>query len=340
MESKHGKSSPVLIAESVDWNRSYDDISLADLIGMTDAQLAAVDPLAMNLLVAQGIPSLACLGIGYYQRILNDWVHDFTDRCLPRWEPHFYESPSDFRNDIHFFRLGMACQYIEQEIGVKYKIDQREVASILYTNPCDLFLNGVLDTRQGTCGNLAALHVAFGWRLGWPVSLARVNSHFICRFDNGRVTHNIEATQSGYGGFKSDSDEYLIDEKNLSPSAIASGSDLRALRPREMLGEFIGLRARHLRDVGVYEGSQSKTLTSEVDWLLARQLCPTSRQLYKNQVMVTAIRGDALFEPNEPGHPLTYASCMEEIRVKREARGATRSSQVWRSPKKTFAADD
>jgi hypothetical protein len=327
-----GTSSPVIVSHSVDWNRSYRNTTLSDLLAMTNEQLAAVDPLAMNLLVAKGIPSLEDLDFGDYQSTLNKWVRDFTGRCLPEWEPFFHESPDDFRNDIEFFRLGMACQYLEREIGIQYNIEQREVASILYTNPSDLFLNGVLETGQGTCGNLAALQVAFCWRLRWPVSLARVDSHFICRFDNGQATYNIEATQSGHGGFKSDPDEYLINEKKLSPSAITSGSDLRALRPKEMLGEFIGLRARHIRDVGMCEGSESKILTSEVDCLLARQLCPTSRQLYKNQMLVTTMRGDLLFEPNEDGHPLRYAGCLEEIRMQRQRGQTAGTNPVLRSP--------
>ena len=94
---------------------------------------------------------------------------------------------------------------------------------MLYTDPSDLFLNGVIDTRRGTCANMAALHVALGWRLGWPVSLACVASHFVCRYDDGQVTHNIEATQSGHGGFRSDPDEYLIKKHELPPVAIASG---------------------------------------------------------------------------------------------------------------------
>jgi hypothetical protein len=49
--------------------------------------------------------------------------------------------------------------------------------------------------------------------------------------------------------------------------------------------------------------------------------------------MVTTIRGVALFEPNEVGHPLTYAGCLEEIRVKREGHGVSRSNHVLRSQK-------
>src|SRR5262249_15794955 len=119
---------------------------------MTDEQLAAVDPIAMNLLVAKGVPALSELNIDRYQRIVNSWVQDFTARCLPEWKPYFHKSPSDYHNDIKYFRLGMVCQYLEQQIGIRYNQDQREVTSILYTNPSDVFLNGVLDTGQGTCG--------------------------------------------------------------------------------------------------------------------------------------------------------------------------------------------
>ncbi len=184
-----------------------------------------------------------------------------------------------------------------------------------------MFLNGVLDTGQGTCGNLAT----FGWRFGWPVSLACVNSHFFCRYDDGLITHNIEATQSGHGGFSSPTDEFLIETKKLPMAAIVSGSDLRAFRPREVLGQFIGLRARHLQDVGKSERNEVKLIASETDWLLARQLCPTSRHLYKNQMVATTMRGNSLFEPHEAGHPLTYAGCLEELRMKgllRNSRGA------------------
>ncbi|MEX0792978.1 MAG: transglutaminase family protein, partial [Pirellulaceae bacterium] len=257
-----GQSCPVIVPDRIDWERDYQSVTVDQLIAMPPEQLAAVDPLVMNLLVAQGLPALADLDIRRYQNLVNGWAADFTQRCLPQWEPFFHEAPHDFANDINYFRLGMVCQYLELEIGIQYNRDQREAQGVYYTNPSDLFLNGVLETREGTCATMAALQVALGWRLGWPVSLACVHSHFILRYDDGQTVYNIEATQSGHGGFKSDPDEYLIETKELPPIAIESGSDLRALRPHEMLGAFIGLRARHLKDVGLYRGKQSKILES------------------------------------------------------------------------------
>ncbi len=171
-----------------------------------------------------------------------------------------------------------------------------------------------MDTRRGTCGNMAALHVAIGWRLGWPVSLACVKSHFVCRYDDGKVTHNIEATQSGYGGFKSDPDAYLIEQYQLPPVAIKSGSDLRALTPREMLGAFVGLRGRHMRDSGRWE-------EAECDYLLARWLFPNSRRLYIDCMALAVPRGAKLFEAGELGSPESLCETIAEqygLQVRRD----------------------
>src|SRR5262249_14831064 len=173
------------------------------LLAMTDKELARVDPLEMNLLVARGIPSLAHLDIRHYQDLADEWAAGIH-RLIRAVEGHYWRDPARWKNDLNFFRLGVLCQYVDCELGIRYREDQREVRPIRYTDPSDLFLNGVMDTRRGTCGNMAALHVALGWRLRWPVSLACVGSHFICRYDDGRVTYNIEATQAEHGGFQAD----------------------------------------------------------------------------------------------------------------------------------------
>ena len=315
MMLRRGLSSPVIVQPSNDVGGDEANLTLGQLVAMSDDQLAVIDPLAMNLVVAKGVPSLASLDLRHYQDIVDTWVLDLTRRCLPHWEPYFHEAPQDFKNDLRYFRLGMVCQYLELEVGIRYNPDQREAEGILYTNPSDLFLNGVLDRHEGTCGNMAALQVAIGWRMGWPVALACVGSHYILRFDDGQSVYNIEATQSGYGGFKSDPDEYLVEERHIPPIALSCGSELRALRPRETLGVFVGLRARHLLDVGRQAGREDMILASEPDWLLARSLLPTNRTIYRNQLAISALRGDTLFDPYEVGHPNTFAGCLSELRA-------------------------
>jgi hypothetical protein len=212
-----------------------------ELLALPEGEMAKVDPLVMNLLVAKSIPRPAELDIPRYVALADEWAGLVRSR-LPSLERFFWQSPQDWKNDVNLFRLGVLCEILQSDLGIAYREGQRDLTSVLYTEPTDLFLNGVMDTRRGTCCNMAVLHVAIGWRLGWPVSLACVRSHLVCRFDNGEVTHNIEATYPGTGAFKSDPDAYLIREYSLPAIAIASGSDLCALNHREMLGVFIGFR--------------------------------------------------------------------------------------------------
>lgn len=88
----------------------------------------------------------------------------------------------------------MLAGYMGKYLGLEYIPEQRQSKAVWYTNPSDLFLNGLIDTKQGTCANMPVLHVAIARRLGWPVSLACVHSHFVSRFDDGEVVYNIEPT--------------------------------------------------------------------------------------------------------------------------------------------------
>jgi hypothetical protein len=290
------------------------------LVASSDDALSRVDALIMNLLVAKSISSLAHLDIPSYVSLCDSWAEQIGQR-LSRVEARFWQSPQDWETAFAFFRLGVVCGFLEHDADIAYKEDQRTVQSVLYTDPSDLFLNGVLDTRRGTCGNMAALHVAIAWRFGWPVSLAWVKSHFVCRYDDGNVTYNIESTQAGYGGFKSDPDVWLIREYQLPPIAITSGSDLRALKPREMLGAFIGLRGRHARDSGRHE-------EAELDYLLARCLYPTSRRLYIDSMALTVGRGPKLFAPGEIGSPDMLPHLVRELEHEKMVPVFARSEQT------------
>lgn len=110
-----------------DWTRDYSNLETRHLVAMTEAELATVDPLAINLVVAKGIDSLADLDVAHYQAIVNSWANDFKNRCLPYWEQFYHEAPEDFRNDLRFFRLGMICQYLDLEVGISYHPDQKDV---------------------------------------------------------------------------------------------------------------------------------------------------------------------------------------------------------------------
>jgi hypothetical protein len=241
---------------------------LRRLIGLDCKQLARLDPLLMNLEVARGIPRLSHLDVASYQRMADEWATDVA-RSLSEDEAAFHRSPGAWKNDLAFFGLGVLCWYVDEVLDIHYREDQRDLKAVRYTNPSDLFLNGVMDSRRGTCANMAALHVALGWRLGWPVSLACAGWHLFCRFDDGEHTHNIEATNNGRGGFHSHPDDYYRQQYYLPEEAIRCGSDLSALGLRQLLGLFVGIRARYWEDVGLLDAAAR-------DYELALDLFPES----------------------------------------------------------------
>src|SRR5262245_47550864 len=81
----HGLSSPVLVPVQPNWCLDYSDVTTEQLIGLSDEQLAGLDPLAVNLVVAKGTPRLANLEIRHYQEQMNAWALEFADRYLPFW---------------------------------------------------------------------------------------------------------------------------------------------------------------------------------------------------------------------------------------------------------------
>jgi len=119
-------------------------------------------------------------------------------------------------------------------------------AAAFHCDPRNLFLNGVLDRKQGTCISMPVLYIAVADRLGYPVRGVNANDHFFCRWDDGRAVSNIEATSEG--GWSADED-YIRDMK-VTPGQIRSGAAMRSLTRRELIGNFFFARAAHYAVTG------------------------------------------------------------------------------------------
>jgi hypothetical protein len=64
-------------------------------------------------------------------------------------------------------------------------------------------------------------------------------------------------------------DALSVRKYGIAEEAIRSGSDLTALRPRQLLGLFVSLRARHFEDTGHLDEARA-------DYELAARLFPNN----------------------------------------------------------------
>ena len=269
--------------------------SVSQLIGLSGEELAKVDIVEMDFAVARGIAGLETLDYARYPKIIDIWAARFA-AWLPTVEPSFHATPEKWKNDIAFFRLGALARWLDETVGIACIDEQKHAREVRYTDPGDLFLFGLLDTKRGTRASMPTLHVAIGRRLGWPVHLAAVKHHFVCRYDDGRAVYNIETTDTGRGGFAAGSDEEYVRKFRIPPIAVACGSDLRSLSARETLGVFVARRGRHLADCKKFD-------LADRSFSLARWLYPMGRASYKFAFEAIIHHGRQLFRRDEKSYP-------------------------------------
>jgi len=86
---------------------------------------------------------------------------------------------------------------------------------------------------------------------------------------------------------------------HLPRKAVESGSDLRKLTAREMIGTFLALRGRHYFDT-------ERWLDADTSYALSRALFPRYRRAWVAAMMPYLHRGETLFSPDEESHPRSF----------------------------------
>lgn len=98
------------------------------------------------------------------------------------------------------------------------------------------YINGVIQKKRGTCGNLGAFYIAVAQRLGYPVYAVAAPQHIFARYVEPDGNHkNIEPT--GKGGWSSD--QKYIDDLNIPQAGIDNGVYMRTMTRRELVAELV-----------------------------------------------------------------------------------------------------
>lgn len=102
------------------------------------------------------------------------------------------------------------------------------------------FLNGILDTKQGICYTMPLLYIAVAQRLDYPIYPVAVPDHLFVRYsDPSFKEQNIETTSGG----KYFPDEAYIEHFSVSSQGLESGSYMRTMTYRELLGHLLAANA-------------------------------------------------------------------------------------------------
>jgi len=97
------------------------------------------------------------------------------------------------------------------------------------------FLNGILDTKKGTCYIMPILYAAIAQRVGYPIRLVRAPDHLFVRYvDPSFDRQNIEVTSGGQWF----PDESYVERFKVSRAGLRSGAYMRPLSNRELVAHF------------------------------------------------------------------------------------------------------
>jgi hypothetical protein len=197
----------------------------------------------MSLVVAKRIPAFADLDIETYVNAVDSWAEEVRRDTERHWY-RFERAPEKFDHSEADFKIAWLASDINQLFEVDY-----DVLDFDYSDPSNLFINGIVDRRRGTCVSMPMLYVAIGWRLGYPIKLVQVPTHVFARWDDDKERINIEAT--GYGASYPDS--HYETEFFVSPWCKEEGGELASMSPRQMLGTLLLARCSFWASIGADE---------------------------------------------------------------------------------------
>src|SRR5208337_1682697 len=107
-------------------------------------------------------------------------VRQMTDELLPQFELR----SEAFNGSPAYFRMLVMATVLQRDLGIRPDASLNGLNdSEFFGDPGNLWLQGLLQRKKGTCSNLPILYVAVGRRLGYPLKLVRTAHHLFARWD-------------------------------------------------------------------------------------------------------------------------------------------------------------
>ncbi len=226
-----------------------------ELCELSDSALYLCDIALMNLLCAEGLRGSENLNVKDCLEKLDGiakYVKGDTERNFHK----FKEKPGDYNNSEGYFRIMMMVTVLQQDLGVHYNPDRRQIPGTpiqpnqqFFANSQDVFIHGLaLKNGTGTCSSMPVFYVAVGRRLGYPLKLVKAKGHLFVRWEEGERSFNVESTSIGFISFQDD--YYRTWPAPFTPEEEQSERYLKAMTPAQELAVFLSIRGMCLAAAG------------------------------------------------------------------------------------------
>ncbi|MBX9681480.1 MAG: hypothetical protein K2X38_22215 [Gemmataceae bacterium] len=222
------------------------------LLFLSVAELAAIDPVVQNVGLSDGLPGGVGPPFAPIQNAVDGIAGKVAAEC-DRLAPLFRKAPSEFDHSIGKFKMTVMTTVLQRDLSIRYDPDLIE-RDDFFRDANNIFLHGILRTRQGTCSNLPVLCIAIGRRLGFPLKLATTAWHLFARWDEpGGERFNIECTSLGFNSYP---DSHYMDwPRKVTAEHVRKNRFLRSKTPKEELALYLNNRSCCLRDNGHFAQS-------------------------------------------------------------------------------------
>lgn len=217
----------------------------AELESLLRGNDAAIDLALANWLVATDVPQFSSLTRESYFAQLEEMI------ALVRRETARMEGVARSRGEnpaAPSTRCAIFCNaVIKLRFAYAEEFRQRDLSpgqrKALYGDANHILLAGLFQTRRGTCVSMPLLYLVIGQRLGYPVHLVAIGSHYFIRWQEPGYRLNIETTSVDKVRVTDDDGAYLETE-GLTRDQI-KGSELRNLTRGEVVGQLLFARSGH-----------------------------------------------------------------------------------------------
>jgi Transglutaminase-like superfamily len=259
------------------------DREMANILGKGGRD---IDLALANWLIASEIPEFRDMTRGSYFAQLDDMTEQVR-AGMEKMQDDGYggTDPNDPKTKCRRFCsaiIGLHFDYAEE---FRQEDISPAQSKALYENPGNIFLAGLMRTRQGSCVSMPLIYLVIGQRLGLPIHLVAIGKHFFIRWDEPGFRVDIETTSTRKIAWTAD-DSVCLDIEGMKRDQLR-GSDLRNLSNREVVGELFFIRMSYWHARGPDYETQSLN-----DLALAHQLASEDPAIEKTYAAVFS-RGPA-----------------------------------------------